>query len=284
MKEVIWQFLNRNTTNAICILELVLQNSWRPPLFLSTPSQSAKETLNRFLTRNWPEGNEKLWQIWERWVLSWPRMGPTSLPGMRPIAFLCFFFPFSFPHPSFVPRQHNVEGKNAPKSKLLSNSWLWGLVLKSKYCHTQKTLIARLLRPWSSLGPSRLPPRPPAQSSSDQRDFRRDDAPALLRQRNLQRRPCHGGEGAWRSWDWGEAKPPTQKWPFQIDVSEITEKCYNTNFTKIPLAQRSCSVHNRCCVHLDRTGSHRKWDWAHTWEQLHKVIKVFFDGPNCSHS
>merc|ERR550534_1956818 len=48
---------------------------------------------------------------------------------------------------------------------------------------------------WSPLGPSRLPPRPPAQSSSDQRDFRRDDAPALLQERNLQRRPCHGGEG-----------------------------------------------------------------------------------------
>ena len=180
---------------------MVLQISWRPPLFLSTPSQSAKETLNRFLTRNWPEGSEKLSQIWERWVLSWPRMGPTSLPGMRPFAFLCFFFPFSSPHPSFVPRQHNVEDKNAPKSKHQSNSWLWGLVLKSKYCHTPK----KTLRPWSSLGPSRLPPRPPAQSSSDQRDFRRDDAPALLRQRNLQRRPCHGGEGAWRSWDWGEA-------------------------------------------------------------------------------
>ena len=149
---------------------MVLQISWRPPLFLSTPSQSAKETLNRFLTRNWPEGNEKLWQIWERWVLSWPRMGPTSLPGMRPIAFLCFFFSFSFPHPSFVPRQHNVEDKNAPKSKLLSNSWLWGLVLKSKYCHTPKKKPQTLVVPWAQptstsagsselLRPTRLPKR-----------------------------------------------------------------------------------------------------------------------------
>merc|ERR1712013_116260 len=44
------------------------------------------------------------------------RMRPNSLPGMRPIAFLCFFFSLSSPHPSFVPRQHNVEDKNAPKN------------------------------------------------------------------------------------------------------------------------------------------------------------------------
>ena len=155
-----------------------------------------KENPKCLLTRNGMKSTE-LWGA-EQWVLSCLRM--------RQLALLCSAFALVSPLPSLTPTEHNVQDRNAPRSKLtqLKQSFGWKIQRWSHISFMRSSIF--LLRPWSSPRPRWLLPGSPAPCCNDQPDRREDDAaahrsgepgPGWLWGVGAQRSSNREHEGAW---------------------------------------------------------------------------------------